>query len=77
MYIGLKIIFQTKHSVHVSLVLHQFLKKLKKIKIHTRSTIKSIASIISPSTFSVAKFPITIFFSTIEGKIQKLQTKEI
>lgn len=35
---------------------------------------KSIASIISPSTFSAAKFPIIIFFSTTEGKIQNLQT---
>lgn len=71
MYTGLKI-SQIKHSVFfVFFVFHQFLKN---IEIHTLSTIKSIASMISPSTFSVAKFPITIFFSTIEGKIQKLQT---
>lgn len=49
------------------------IKKKTFTKIHTLSTIKSIASTISPSTLSVTKFPINIFFNTNDGKIQKLR----
>ena len=40
---------------------------------NTFSTMKSTESATSESIGSLPKFPITIFFSTIEGSIQRLR----